>query len=564
MASWRDVAAALLGVSAYAAPSSNLPSLEDASVERIRESLGGQLSPMPTTRLRWHLADLEAAQAAADSGDLSSAAQLYRAMRRDGVYAGILSTRTGGLVRLPKRFYGNPDIVEALKKRNGTRSVFDEMHPPSELKLLADDGTNLGVGVAELLPVEGRDYPVLVRLDPEWLRYRWNENRWYYLSIAGALPITPGDGRWVLHTPGGRVSPWQHGIWHACGRAWINKEHAIMYEANWEAKLANSARVAVAPQGASEQQKLAWFQKVMAWGVNSVFGLTPGYDVRLLESNGRGYESFTQTIQRSDREYMIALAGQVVTTDGGVGFANADIHKSIRADLIQETGDALAHTINTQTLPPWIASRWGVEAIQDGALVEWDVRPPADLKEEAESYQATAKAIVDLGAALNPYGRKIDVDEITSRGGVPALPGQTAQLGLAPADVAKVVRVDEARVGQGLGPIGDERGTMTIGELDAQAKAPTPAPAAPPPTEPTKPPPAAMPVRENEDEAEPDEDHAAALAAKMTSLAVARCEHGSSNRCRLCGVERTRDVTMAESGEPVWALGWRPIRKEAA
>ena len=220
---WRETVAALLGVSAYAAPASGLPSLDDDRVERLREALGGQLSPLPTTRTRWFLSDLESAQAAADAGDLSAAAQLYRAMRRDAAYAGLLATRTGGLVRLPRRFYGRPEIVEALQKRNGTRSVFDDMFPPSELRLLADDGVNLGVGVAELLPVEGRDFPVLVRLDPEFLRYRWAENRWYYNSIAGALPITPGDGRWVLHTPGGRVAPWQSGIWHACANAFIDK-----------------------------------------------------------------------------------------------------------------------------------------------------------------------------------------------------------------------------------------------------------------------------------------------------------------------------------------------------
>jgi hypothetical protein len=53
---------------------------------------------------------------------------------------------------------------------------------------------------------------------------------------------------------------------------------------------------------------------------------------------------------------------------------------------------------------------------------------------------------------------------------VPATPSNVARLDLAPTDLAKVVRVDEARASRDLPPIGDERGEKTIGELDAAAK----------------------------------------------------------------------------------------------
>lgn len=416
----RDRVAALLGLSAYQAPPPNgAPSLYDGDVDRIREVLGGQLTPLPMTRTRWYQRDVETAVQASDVGDLTLVGQLYRSMRRDGVFAGLLSTRTGGLVSLPKRFYGRADITKELAARNGTRSTFDDMLPPSELGLLAADGIGPGVGVGELLPVPGRDFPVLVRYEPEFLRFRWNENRWYYLTIAGPIPITPGDGRWVLHVPGGRMAPWQHGMWMSCGRAYINKEHAFQHRANWESKLANPARVAVAPQGASEVQKQSWFQRVMGWGVNTVFGLTPGYDVKLLESNGRGYESFQATIDAANLEFMIALAGQTVTIDGGTGFANADVHRSIRADLIKSDAEALAYTVNTQCLPQFIARGWGESALYDGTTVEWDVTPPKDLKAAAESMNQLGQAITALSTALGAYGERLDIVQLANRFGIP-------------------------------------------------------------------------------------------------------------------------------------------------
>lgn len=421
MSALGDRIAALLGVSAYTPARGYGPDLNDASVEKIREALGGNLQAIPTTRLRWYLADLERAQAQADAGNLALAAQLYQAMRRDGTLAGLLGTRTSGLVRLPKRFYGDPQIAAALRARNGTRSVFDDMFPPSELALLAADGIVLGVGVAELVPVPGRDFPVMVRLNPEFLQYRWGEGRWYFLSVAGALPITPGDGRWILHVPGGRMSPWQSGLWPALGRSFINKEHAMLHRSNFSAKLANPARAAVAPIGASDQDRKGFLQRLISWGVNSVFELPVGWDVKIIESNGRGFEVFQAEIKTSDEEYMISLAGQLVTTTGGAGFSNSDIHKSIRVDLIEDTGECLAYTLNTQGIPSFVVERWGIEALSSGTSVEWDTSTPKDLATQATSLSAVAGAIKSLDEALAPHERRLDVDELTVRFDVPVL-----------------------------------------------------------------------------------------------------------------------------------------------
>lgn len=419
-----DTIKALLGVSAYQPPGQGYgPQLDEATVKTVREAVGGNLQPLPTTRLRWYLQDLEKAQAGADAGNLRPAAQLYRAMRRDGVLAGLLSTRTAGLVRLPKRFYGHAEVAAILRARNGTRSVFDEMFPPSELALLAADGIVLGIGIAELVPVEGRSYPVLVRLDPEFLTYRWAENRWYFSSIAGSIPIVPGDGRWVLHVPGGRLAPWTSGLWPALGRSFINKEHALSHRSNYSAKLANPARVAVSPSGATEDQRQGFFRRLLAWGTNTTFNLPVGWDVKIVESNGRGFDVFQREIDTSNEEYMVALAGQIVTTTGGSGFANADIHQNIRKDLVQDTGDALAYTINTQGLPQFIVSHWGVDALEDSTIVEWDTATPADRGSEAATMVQLGTAVTGLNAALAPYEAQVDISEIATRFGVPIRAG---------------------------------------------------------------------------------------------------------------------------------------------
>lgn len=395
--------------------------LPSGSADAIASANGGNIQPIARTQTRWYIDDIESATLECDQGRLRTAAQLMRAASSDGVIMGLMSTRTAGLVRLPKRWRGDSKIISALTGGDlRARTVFSEMCPDSELALLAADGDKLGVAVGQMLAVDGRSHKRLCRLEPEYLVFNWSENQWYYQSVGGMLPVTPGDGTWVLHIPGGEMAPWNHGLWRALGRAFIRKDHAALSKDLWEAKLAHPARVAVAPVGASQEQSLSWFQQVMAWGKNTVFAFTPGYDVKLIESNGRGADSFRETIAEQNREIMILIAGQTVTTDGGTGFANADIHKSIRSDIIETTASALAYTVNTQILPAWVLGEFGEDALlAGGVVVEWDVTPPKDRNSEATALVTTANAIKLLTESLAPHGVSVDVGALCDRFAVP-------------------------------------------------------------------------------------------------------------------------------------------------
>lgn len=400
---------ALLGFSAYQGTPLVSLSLGDRYVERARELRGGQLTGLPSSQTRWLLSDLEQAQREADAGTLSRAAQLWNACKTDGVFMGVASTRTGGLVRLPKHFRGDRKMVSVLEAgRESVRSVFDEMFPASELAKMALDGLGLGVSIGEMVPVVGRNYPVLVTHNPEYLTYRWHENTWYMSTIAGAIPIIPGDGRWILHTPGGRVNPWRDGIWRSIARAFIMKEHALNHDQSWQNKLANALRVGVAPQASSLNQRLTFMQQLAQWSANTILSLTPGWDIKLVESNGVGHEAFQACVTRSEREYVLCVAGQEVTTDGGAGFQNSDIHKSIRADLIQITADELAYTINTQGIPPWVVDNYGEDALDGSPCVAWDVTPPKDAAAEAAALQTTVAAITAAEELAARFGMQVD------------------------------------------------------------------------------------------------------------------------------------------------------------
>jgi len=466
----------LLGFSKFWRKNGPLPGLplDSGIVDAVRMALGGQLQRPPITQTEWLLEDVDIATRMADIGDMQRAAGLARAMKRDLLIHGLLRTKSGGVTRLKKEWFGSERVREDLTETDHGIPRFDLLAPPQQLRKMAEDFDLLGVAVGELVPVEGRDYPILERKEPENLYYLWPWNLWVFRSTAGILPIIPGDGRWVFETAGG-LSPWQDGLCWSVGRSWVRKDSAQHLFDNWMFTLANPARVGYAPQGATPTQRQNFFESLAMWGINSVFELIPGWEAKILETNGRGWEGFESAIKLASEEIIIGLAGQLQSITGGSGFSSEDMPMNIRTDLLEETAVPLAHTVNTQILPIYTYNRFPEEFDECPGYL-YKVEQPQDLSKEASVYTAIGAGIQQLQDAAARSGYDIDVAAVFGRYGLTLIKrpeqGRSVQLGMAPTDVAKVVTVDEARMSQGLGPIGDERGKMTIQELTDSLKAP--------------------------------------------------------------------------------------------
>jgi hypothetical protein len=482
----RNAIRALLAQSAYTGePPRGWLSLDAPLVERVRSLQGGHLALRPEIQVEWLLQQRTEAIESAVAGDLSPASLLWKSICTDGTFMGVLGVYSAGITALPRKWRGDPGLVSQLMLgSDSVRSVYDNMVPPDQSELMLQDGKGMGVAVGEIVPVPGRYYGVLRRLPPEGLRYRWSSNMgsWFYQTTSGLLPITPGDGRWVLWEPGGTdAAPWERGAWIYASRAYINKEHAILEQANFCRTLANPAILTTTPQGASESDRSAWFGAFANWGMNMVASApVPGYDAKVLEIQGQGFRAFKDMIDAANQELIISIWGTNVPVTGGAAFASTDLFASPKDVLTKRAARSWDHLVNTQIIPAWTIATAGLDALEGSPCIETDATPPKDSTAIAQSWIQMASSVrevyeVSKLAGVQPKAESVR-DMLFRQTGLEfeELPKGTkpaVKLQLAPTDLAKVVRVDEARISQDLDPIGDDRGDKMLTELENEKPA---------------------------------------------------------------------------------------------
>ena len=261
------------------------------------------------------------------------------------------------------------------------------------------------------------------------------------------------------------------------------------------------------------------------------------------------------------------VADQAAFTDGNV-FKRTEVGRR------RFYSRAFYNAIGDQGLSWWGVDNYGT---RNTPIAICDVESPEDRLAASKSDEQEGDAIKALVAGYDAIGFQVDAQcmvERAQRRGIKIVPKHAnpnvAKLNLGVEAVAAAVTGRDARAYFGLPPFGDARDEETLAHLakagpaggmpvpgqtsTPQAPIPPPAPdgAAPPPPAPA----GASPPSDDE----PADDMAARYAADLTAHGLDSCEHGSKNRCRLCGVERTRGIVVGPDG-PQHAKGWRAISR---
>lgn len=502
------------------------PILRRESSERAKRrdgfgALGMGVIELPSrTPNEYTLESLGCALGEIQGGKLATAADLTRAaITESGLIGGVLATVTAGIQGLPKTFIGgSPEARLALEGNDDVGSEFDVLFPRSEAGNVMAWGYTLGVGLGQFVdpyratyappeksepliaheqpdgsyavgqplapvrPVGANCTPSLLAWDPRWLRWQWWDDTWWLMTAAGEIRIRPGDGEWLLFTPYKRVRPWEFGAWKSLVLAFVMMRDGIFDRAR-HAEMLAPVRVGTVPLGTSEPQRQRFAEQIRLMQRFPWFVLPPGLDYKVVATSGNDITGvYKAMIDWGESDVMVRLTGNKVMVEGSPGFSKGDFQQRVTSSLRQSYAMDWADCARNQGICWWTADNYPGHL---APRVNYNTDPPEDKDAEIARVGALGDALGKLETGLDSIGFELSDDD-----GIAAMVEKhcglkvrrktdtgvaVAKLDLAPTDIAKVVRVDEARASQGLPPIGDERGASMIAELGAAAPAVGPA-----------------------------------------------------------------------------------------
>lgn len=388
------------------------------------------------------------------------------------------------------------EVEEQLVPRSGLRA---SPHFPSTL--WGTMGINLRmVGFHVLQHTDGDPDPVTrvrpryTRTWPIWaVRKQRSPMKWLAMTSGGEVEIK-NDGKFTLVCD--EEEPELTGAIVALGDEAFGGRMSQSARQNWLDFFADPKLVATLPEKVATGSAAgdAFFDALETlYGPEGRTTLPYGSRVDAVAIPGTGAQAFQAALLDRIIHCFMVLTGSAGTIGNGMNTGAGESQPyqpakggawNIRHDLIARPALAMVRGVNQGHVAPFVDFNYAEQvraATRAGTWVDPVLEIPIMTPEREDRIAgevARYKALTDQVSAERAAGAVVDqdrVDHLASRYEVRAFvlasqdDAPSAQLDLAPTDLAKVVRVDEARRSRGLPPIGDDRGDLMISELDALA-----------------------------------------------------------------------------------------------
>ncbi len=358
----------------------------------------------------WTVDDFRGALAAADSGDLSLAADLCDALIwGDDRVTGVLRERILSVIGAPVSFEEsrNATGVPALRALEASSDWWDMLPETEQVELLSWFHV-LGVALGEKVWTEtdangveiarirnGRNVPRVRVWHPRCVRKDVRTGQ-YYVRLDGGveIPIRQGDERWILLTAGG-ARPWAKGLWRALAPLVLLKWYARDDWAEQSEKYSKGVLALQGPEDADDELRKKLSRELYNLGNEGVIALPKGWDLKVVELKANSWETYQAQIGLSNTSISVTIIGTNLPTEVTAGAGTgATVQGTVRQDIKRADAEHLSTEYRE-----WIGKDWARVNFRNPELAPWPrhlVEPPADTASLATTWKSASEALVLL------------------------------------------------------------------------------------------------------------------------------------------------------------------------
>ena len=443
----------------------------------------------------WDLERIRVARDAQMRGQFDLPVRLAEAMRTDTAMFNAYHNRLRAQSAIPAKLVAAPGARGAAIARKAEASVFIAK---SVLKGLYGTLANHGIAIGKVVREPNEDGTRvdfrLVEWPLEFVRWRQYENLLVTMTREGILqPIVHGDGEWVIFRKF-NDRPWTQDACLLPGAlCWAAHANGI---ANWaaasrshgQAKIIGElpAGISLAGQNADgtpagmSPEAFAFLQMLQDVVLGDAgVGIRPAGAKTDFLANGstawQVFDAFTTNRERAAMRIYNGTDAALGSTGDAPGIDIAQLF-GISDTAIEDDLDAIEQALRTGVYEPWCAVNEGTSQYAPALIFQY---PDPDAAKEEEQRRKKRADLLALCKEYTAQGFVLDqatIDSLAAELGVtnpPALAviaAKATSIPLASQDVAKVVRVNEARASLGLPAITGPSGEMTVSQLDQQTQ----------------------------------------------------------------------------------------------
>lgn len=343
-----------------------------------------------------------------ETGQFELSGQLADFVRRDDRVYTSLDSRVLGVLGLPFAIDESDEAdTKALKKASAKlarriRGWWYRCIPEATLADLLNGAILSGFAVGELAWARGDDGLIYPRLHVHHVQHlQWNpvERRLELRTTSGLVPITPGDGRWVVFAPAGAARPWMAGAIRPLGLPVYLRQTTRRDWAQRSEVEGTGIRKAKSPVGKSKEERAQFIAQLKKMGARSILDLQGDFDFEIVVTDAAAQLGFEKLVAHCDTAITLAILGQNLTTqiEGG-SHAAAGVHARVLRDRIESDVAMLSTVLRDQVLLPWC--RYNLPDF-DAAILpwpSWDAQPPDDQQQSAQALLTLSQALGGLRA----------------------------------------------------------------------------------------------------------------------------------------------------------------------